>query len=413
MTFANPFWLWGLAALSIPIAIHLLSRKEGKVISVGSLRHLKDANTQQFKSLRLNEILLLMLRCLLFGLVVLFMSGLQMTQNNKQKWVLLEERLKDDSKALSILDSLMKRGYELHYVTSQLAVEGKILASSSYWALVEQLGKIGITEVVIISSSRAEDFKGIRIEQPLSMKWISLPIPDQPYLIAASKTGKNDISIKRGIVEKDNTHFKTSHAIVSPNQTVYKSENDSISITSTDTIKIVIDSDPTFSFEKKIVSAYLKAIQATVSEYMIIEESPIHNDQKDSVNVLIWLSEEPLPITTANTVIYYKDNLLFPLFFQDSDSTWQLTRRINEDVALNENFGIQLSKIILTNKTQREIANNNDQRTFPEKMMWANAAGGNTLATQNTGFESLDKYLIILILLTLLIERLIAYKRNQ
>ncbi|HZX73756.1 MAG TPA: BatA domain-containing protein, partial [Cyclobacteriaceae bacterium] len=137
MAFANPSWLWGLSALLIPITIHLLSRKEGKVIPVGSLRYLKDANTQQFKSLRLNEVILLLLRCLLFSLVILFISGLQMAQNNNLKWVLVEERLKDDSRATSVSDSLINQGYELHYLTSQLAVEGKLPSSTSYWALAE------------------------------------------------------------------------------------------------------------------------------------------------------------------------------------------------------------------------------------------------------------------------------------
>ncbi|MEJ0032271.1 MAG: BatA domain-containing protein [Bacteroidota bacterium] len=77
MTFVNPSYLWALASLAIPIAIHLLSRKEGKVIRVGSLRHVEESNTSQFKSIRLNEILLLLLRCLMISLVVLFMSGAQ------------------------------------------------------------------------------------------------------------------------------------------------------------------------------------------------------------------------------------------------------------------------------------------------------------------------------------------------
>ena len=65
MALANSFWLWGLSALSVPLIIHLLSRREGKVIRMGSLRYLQDSNTQQFKSLRLNEIILFILRCLL------------------------------------------------------------------------------------------------------------------------------------------------------------------------------------------------------------------------------------------------------------------------------------------------------------------------------------------------------------
>ena len=64
MQSAQPIMLWALAGLSIPIAIHLLSRKEGKVIYLGSLRHLRETSTQQFRGIKLNEILLLVLRSL-------------------------------------------------------------------------------------------------------------------------------------------------------------------------------------------------------------------------------------------------------------------------------------------------------------------------------------------------------------
>ncbi|MBP9924506.1 MAG: BatA domain-containing protein, partial [Cyclobacteriaceae bacterium] len=68
--FAQPIFLWALTALAIPIGIHLLSRKEGKVVKMGSLRHLRETSTQQFKGIKLNELLLLALRCLLIILFV-------------------------------------------------------------------------------------------------------------------------------------------------------------------------------------------------------------------------------------------------------------------------------------------------------------------------------------------------------
>ncbi|NBP69377.1 MAG: hypothetical protein EBU52_11590, partial [Cytophagia bacterium] len=49
ITFSNPAMLWSLLGISIPIAIHLLSRKEGKVIPLGSIRYLEESPSQQFK----------------------------------------------------------------------------------------------------------------------------------------------------------------------------------------------------------------------------------------------------------------------------------------------------------------------------------------------------------------------------
>ena len=71
MRFVNPLLLWSLAGLVIPLGIHLLSRKEGKVLRLGSLRHVQETSTQQFKGIRLNEIVLLMLRCAMIILLSL------------------------------------------------------------------------------------------------------------------------------------------------------------------------------------------------------------------------------------------------------------------------------------------------------------------------------------------------------
>lgn len=49
MQLTQSVWLWGLMALALPIAIHLLSRKEGRVVPVGSLRHLRETTSQQFR----------------------------------------------------------------------------------------------------------------------------------------------------------------------------------------------------------------------------------------------------------------------------------------------------------------------------------------------------------------------------
>jgi hypothetical protein len=76
--FAQPIFLWALTALAVPIGIHLLSRKEGKVVKMGSLRHLRETSTKQFKGIKLNELLLLALRCLLIILFVSLLAGLSM-----------------------------------------------------------------------------------------------------------------------------------------------------------------------------------------------------------------------------------------------------------------------------------------------------------------------------------------------
>src|SRR3990170_3855302 len=115
MQFLNPIWLWGLTGILIPIGIHLLSRKEGRTIKIGSVRHLEDSRTKQFKSLRLNEILLLALRCLLIITLVFLLSGLHLKEIEKKglRWVLIEKGLEHEPEFSSLIDSLQRNGFDM------------------------------------------------------------------------------------------------------------------------------------------------------------------------------------------------------------------------------------------------------------------------------------------------------------
>ena len=115
MQFSQPIFLWALAGLSIPLAIHLLSRKEGKVIRMGSLRHLRETSTQQFKGIKLNELLLLALRSLLIILFVFLISGLHWKDGVK-KWLVVETGLEKNSSAKELADSLIGIDYDWHWL---------------------------------------------------------------------------------------------------------------------------------------------------------------------------------------------------------------------------------------------------------------------------------------------------------
>lgn len=64
MTFLNPGLLVGLAAVSLPILIHLFSRRRYPLIDFSTLRFLKKLQRQQMRRLKLRQWLLLLLRTL-------------------------------------------------------------------------------------------------------------------------------------------------------------------------------------------------------------------------------------------------------------------------------------------------------------------------------------------------------------
>ncbi|WP_367871750.1 BatA domain-containing protein [Luteolibacter sp. Populi] len=71
MNFLNPFMLGGLAALSIPVVIHFMNRFRVQTTEWAAMRFLQQSIRQDARRLKLQDLLLLLLRLLLVALAVL------------------------------------------------------------------------------------------------------------------------------------------------------------------------------------------------------------------------------------------------------------------------------------------------------------------------------------------------------
>jgi hypothetical protein len=74
MTFLNPFVLFGLAAASIPILIHLFNVRKLRTIEFSTLTFLKELNKNKIRRIKIRQWLLLALRTILILLIVLAFS---------------------------------------------------------------------------------------------------------------------------------------------------------------------------------------------------------------------------------------------------------------------------------------------------------------------------------------------------
>lgn len=71
MTFLNQAMLLGLAAVAVPVLIHLLHRRRADAIDWGAMRFLRQSLASRRRRILLEEMLLMALRCLLVALLVL------------------------------------------------------------------------------------------------------------------------------------------------------------------------------------------------------------------------------------------------------------------------------------------------------------------------------------------------------
>lgn len=74
MAFLQPYMLWGMLTVAVPVAIHFWYQKRGKTMEWAAMRWLGEQTTLQHRGLRLHEMWLMILRCLLVILLALILS---------------------------------------------------------------------------------------------------------------------------------------------------------------------------------------------------------------------------------------------------------------------------------------------------------------------------------------------------
>ena len=150
MIFLHPIWFFALAAIGIPLAIHLWNIRKGKTLKVGSIALINAASQKRSLSRRLNDRLLLLLRCLLLILLAFVLSMPLWNRNNNlsktKGWILIpRENIKETyQKFKPKVDSLIKAGFELHYFNKAFAKADFSKALSDTDIIIIQLLLIGL-----------------------------------------------------------------------------------------------------------------------------------------------------------------------------------------------------------------------------------------------------------------------------
>jgi hypothetical protein len=323
MTFIHPSFLWAFTALAIPLAIHLLSRKEGKVIRVGSLRHVEESNTSQFKSLRLNEILLLLLRCLMVTMVVLFLAGAQWNGSNSQnvKWVVAEKGID--------VDSLISKGYEFHEMPKE-----------NYWSYVEELNKLP-HDIIVVSYSKAENFNGKRIPLAANIKWISAQSFSARYPALAWSAG-DSVLYRDAMSNFMTTSFKTEIGVA-------------------DSIEVIKPRDVNVSTSDKIVIAALNVLK---KEYKL----PIE------------ISGSGQPVTNIKVAPN-----IGPLVERLSSTEIRINKSLDQDIAVNDNLVIELFKVLYPELQKPEVKK--DARVLPDEFAFSKQSSSSGQLAISFGIE--------------------------
>jgi len=196
LQFLSPLGLLALFALVAPIVIHLLSRRPGKTVKVGSLKFLETSESRQLRSFKLTDVPLLLLRAALLAMLALLLAqpiwkkSSHQTESQTRGWVLIAPeilRVTPDSPTTQLVDSLAVAGNALHLLATdfpavQSLSESVVRAADSaqnYWSLLRELDVQLSVDVPlwIFAPNRLASFRGERPAVQRPTHWFSMPAP--------------------------------------------------------------------------------------------------------------------------------------------------------------------------------------------------------------------------------------------
>ncbi len=128
MEFLNPGWLWGALALSLPVILHFWHRKRGKELAWAATRWLSGPVSASSTGIRLENILLLILRCLLLLLLVLFLSKPVLQREEQVHWIQPEKEVVENFRFE--LEEAEKRGEKRFWFNGEEVTDLNILPES-------------------------------------------------------------------------------------------------------------------------------------------------------------------------------------------------------------------------------------------------------------------------------------------
>jgi hypothetical protein len=420
MQLINPIWLWGLTGLLIPIGIHLLSRKEGKIIKFGSLRHLEESQTKQSINIRLNEVTLLIVRCILIFLIVILLCGLviDLFRSQKSQWLVLEGGLERDDSMKSLVDSLKQHGFEIKGMKKGFPdisdQQGEPFMN--YWEMVDKLPIESLDKVIIVSYGLASKFRGKRYTLPENVTWITKESEQKEFTLSGIKFSNDSVLVRMGKSSAMQTSFTNRTERL--DQLIGQSSSEKkITPRPPDTLHVTIYADTGFEYDRKIIAAALHAIEKTIpivfKTSVVLQAEYRPNDKNDWV---IWLSEKDPGELNTNTLLFREGRSnnapLLTKVATNGHLQWQITKRLNEENALKEQLSLNLSHILLREDLIQARADSLDQTIQPEEHLWSGDETNISPASIRVASNQSDQYLLVVIISLLLIERLIATKRN-
>ena len=231
LTLTTPSALLALLGLLVPLAIHLWNRRPGREVAVGSLRWLAAGANRRLRNLRLEQVLLLLLRTALLAGLAVALAGLQWRQPQPagRGQVLVSRELADGSRLAAVrptLDSLRRRGYALRWLAAGLPpitpaewradslgrpTAGLVVAGNAfYWSRIQQAADSFPGQPLhVVTPAALRGFSGPHPALPAGLTWQTIPSRTATTWLQAAAATPDSLRLLLGRSDEQQSTFRT------------------------------------------------------------------------------------------------------------------------------------------------------------------------------------------------------------
>jgi len=263
----QPIWLAAMAAISVPVAVHLWNDRRGKVLRIGSVALLTGMSKRLAWSRRITQWWLLLLRCLLLVALAFLLAEPYWTRLaiKGKGWVLVEG---SGGNFAPVIDSLVKAGYERHV----LGGEG------NNWAGFREADSMALPgeDFYIFSTALAGRFSGSRPTTDRKVHWdVYAPADSVTHWVQRAWLSSADsVMVLEGSSRATGTVW--NRRVVAVGQAGLKVD--------TTSIRVRIVADGAFASDGKYVEAAVKALRRVTGRNIVFGDG----------GWLFWLSARPV-----------------------------------------------------------------------------------------------------------------------
>ena len=426
MTLLNPTYLWALLGLTIPVVIHLWSRKEGKTIQVGSIQLFSESDSSQSSNIKINELLLLLLRMLAITTLVIilaepFIKG--KTENTSISYF-VESGLLKNEKLTHVLDSLPEGSVHVFENGFPDYAQGENYKTSipNYWQLAADLEDFPADSIVIFTNAYLSGIKGMRPSIAANINWITIEDETETPKLIEAKRKENSLQLLHLNSNSNSLAFHKETIPVNDNRVSIS--DDSLIFTQNNTeqrvlldtlksVEVTVFYDEELSDQMQYISAAFNAI----GNYL---ERPIQlkiTQNIDSLNLseaenLVWLSKNPVS-KGKNRLIYKPDSLANSLIEPTLVANeFHLTQKLNTQNVIDKHLAEQLLTFLDLHPDLEKTISKLDKRVVAHSELLPVKASAK--AKKNTAnLIDFSPWLWLLLLLLLIAERILAKYRKQ